>query len=172
MKQHPVDRLTVRTAVPADREAVSRLLESSYSVLLRRHYPKALLDAALPMLKRANPTLLDCGTFFVAESDEGATLGCGGWTRERPGKGNTAARLAHMRHFATDPGHTRRGIGRALYKACEDQARHAGIKRFECYASLNAEGFYAALGFERIEIIDLELADRATLPAVWMTRSI
>lgn len=163
---------SIRIAVPENHRAVSRLFDASYSRLLRGYYPEPLLEAALPLLTRANPMLLACGTFFVAESDEGAVVGCGGWTRERPDKGDVASRLAHIRHFATDPDHARSGIGRAIYRACEEQARNEGIARFECYAGLNAEGFYAALGFERIETIDLRLGGDATLPAVWMTRQI
>lgn len=163
---------SIRVATPDDRLAVSSLFEASYPTLLRRHYLSSLLAVALPLLTRANPMLLACGTFFVAESEVGDVLGCGGWTRERSGKGDTASQLAHIRHFATDPRHTRHGIGRALYLACEGQARAAGINRFECYASLNAEAFYAALGFRRVQMIDLELASRTTLPAVWMTRSV
>lgn len=162
----------IRIAVPGDRPGISRLFESSYPTLLSGHYPELLLEAALPLLTRANPMLLACGTFFVAESDEGTALGCGGWTRERPGKGDISSQLAHMRHFATDPQHARRGVGRAVYEACEQQARNGGITRFECYASLNAEPFYAALGFERIETVDLRLGGQTALPAVWMTRSI
>lgn len=166
------ERFAIRVATPDDHSAVSELFEASYSVLLQGHYQRAELEAALPLLTRANPMLLASGTFFVANSVQASVVGCGGWTRERPGKGDTDSRLAHIRHFAIDPGYTRRGIGRALYEACETQARRAGIERFECYASLNAEGFYVALGFERIETIDLELAGGKTLPAVWMTRSI
>jgi N-acetylglutamate synthase-like GNAT family acetyltransferase len=163
---------TIRTATPEDHSAVSRLFESSYSLLLRPCYNSPLLEAALPLMTRANPILLASGTFFVAEDTNGVIVGCGGWTRKRPGKGDVEPRLGHIRHFATHPDHSRRGIGRSIYDTCARQARTAGISRFECFASLNAVGFYAALGFEEIEDVDVELSDRIKLPGVLMRRSI
>lgn len=132
-------------------------------------YQRALLEQALPFMTRANPMLLAGGTFFVATSGEDI-VGCGGWSRERPGRGDTSPGLGHVRHFAVHPEYTGCGVGRYLYLACERQARSAGMDRFECYASLNAEGFYNRLGFERIEQIEVVLGNNATLPAVWMSR--
>jgi GNAT superfamily N-acetyltransferase len=97
-------------------------------------------------------------------------VGCGGWNRERPGTGDVEPGTGHLRHFATHPAWTKRGIGRAIYARCEADARAAGIRVLECYASLNAEGFYAALGFERIRSITLDLAPGIGPPAVLMRR--
>jgi len=47
-----------------------------------------------------------------------------------------------------------------------------GVIRFECYSSLNAEGFYAALGFASISRMEIRLGPRHTLPAVLMRRPI
>lgn len=164
--------LALRVTTGSDRAAVGGLLKASYPALMPAGYEPGVLDAAMPVLTRPNPLLLDSGTFFLVETRDGEAVGCGGWTAERPGKADVVAGLGHIRHFAIHPGHTGRGVGRWLYEACVHQARREGIRRLECYASLNAEGFYAALGFERIRQVDIQLGSRIALPAVWMTRSI
>lgn len=42
--------------------------------------------------------------------------------------------------------------------------------RFECYAGLNAEGFYAALGFAAVGRFDVPLGGSLLLPSVVMRR--
>lgn len=162
----------IRVAAPEDFSRIGRLFEASYTELMREAYEPALLEAVLPRMCRANPMLLAGGTFFVAESKRHDVIGCGGWSRARPGKGDTAPGLGHVRHFATHPDHVGTGVGRALYNACEQQALRDGIRRLECYASLNAQGFYASLGFEVIERVNIAITDRVDLPAIWMTRSL
>jgi len=163
---------TIRTATPADEAGINDLLEASYPALMRPAYEAASLDAALPMMTRAIPALLSSGEYFVAETAEGRIVGCGGWSRDRPGRGDVEDGLAHIRHFATRPDWTRKGIGCAIYRTCEDVARAAGMTRFACFASLNAEAFYAALGFVAVRVIELPVGERATLPAVLMEREI
>ncbi len=162
----------VRIATAADAPAVSRLLAVSYPVLLRAAYDGATLAAALPLMTRANPTLLSTRTYYVAERDGGPIVGCGGWTRERPGSGEMVPGLAHIRHFASHPDWAGRGVGRAIYASGEDAARLAGVRRFECYASLNAENFYGALGFRSVRRIEVPMGPALRFPSILMVRSI
>jgi len=145
----PAD-IFVRTATPADDALVSELLQASYPVLMRPSYEGDVLAAALPLMTRADPALLSSGTFYLVKIEDGRVVGCGGWTRERPGSGEVAPELAHIRYFAVHPERNRCGVGRAIYAKCEEKARSAGVRRFECCSSLNAEGFYAALGFRTV----------------------
>jgi len=139
--------------------AVSAVLAASYPELMAPSYDSALLAATLGLMTQANPALLTSGTYYVAESEDGSILGCGGWTRERPHVGGVAAGLGHIRHFAVHPDWTGHRVGRALYSQCEQVARAAGIQHFECNASLNAEGFDGALGFELVRRIDVPRLD-------------
>lgn len=161
-----------RVATPADAAAVDALLQASYPALMAPAYDAAALAPALSLMTRSNPALLGSGTFYVVESGTGMLIGCGGWTLERPGTGTVEPNLAHIRHFATHPDWTRRGVGRAIYERCEAAARAAGATAFECYSSLNAEAFYRGLGFARVRLIDLELRPDVRLPAVLMQRDI
>jgi N-acetylglutamate synthase-like GNAT family acetyltransferase len=151
---------------------VSALLGTAYPVLMGPAYDEALLAPALELMSRANPDLLASGQYYVAETPAGLVIGCGGWTLQRPGDGAVEPGLGHIRHFGTHPGWTNRGIGRAIYGLCETAARSMGVARLECYSSLNAEGFYAALGFESVRRVELALGPNVGLPAVLMRRGI
>lgn len=136
---------------------------------MKSSYDSAMLDPALKLMTRANPKLLSSGTYYVAETDGGALVGCGGWSREHPGDDVIRDGIAHIRHFGTHPDWIRRGIARAIYRLCENDAREAGINRFECYSSLNAETFYSALGFKRIAIVDIELTPGVSITSCHMS---
>ncbi len=163
---------TIRVAVPADEASITALLEVSYAALMPQSYGAEVLTAALPLMGRANPALLTSGTYYLATIDDRQVVGCGGWTLQRPGTGETEPHLAHIRHFGTHPDWLGQGIGRAIYDRCERDAMAAGARRFECYASLNAEGFYAALGFLPVRKHDLPMGPAVKLTALLMERAI
>ena len=162
----------MRTASLEDAEAVSALLQASYPSLMALGYEPVLFARALPLLTKANPALLSSGTWYVVELSgaDGTLVGCGGWARQRPDVPNEPVDpvLGHIRHFATHPNWTRRGIGRALFDRCVADARAAGVCTFECYSSIGAERFYRALGFSTVEPMTLALAENLTIPGVRM----
>ena len=147
------------------------MLRESYPVLMRPAYGEAL-SAVLDALVRANPDLLGSGSYYVAESAHGCVVGAGGWTRERPDDGAVEPSHAHLRHFATHPHWCRRGVARLIYERCEVRAREAGIRCLECYSSLNAVAFYAAVGFESVARIDVPLGEGRSLAGMLMRRRI
>lgn len=161
----------VRIAGAADEAAVERVLRASYPALMAGAYDQALLARVLPMMTSANVKLLASGTYYLAETN-GEAVGCGGWSMEEPGTGSVLPGVAHIRHFGVAEGWAGRGIGRALYARCEADACIAGARLFECYASLNGEPFYAALGFTPFERISVPMGSAATFPSVHMTRPI
>ena len=80
--------------------------------------------------------------------------------------------LGHIRHFAVHPKWIGRTIGRSIFAMCEEQARSANVRRFECYSGLNSKGFYAALGFEPIRQMEISMGRGSKLTVVLMQRSI
>lgn len=168
-----MDNYAVRRATLADEAAVSALLRASYPILMRAAYDELALGPALELMTKANPALLASGTFYVAESIDGVIVGCGGWSREPPpGDHKAGPNLGHIRHFATHPEWTNRGIGRAIYDVCEADAQSAGIDCFDCNSALNAEGFYAAVGFDSVRSLDVALGPGVVFPGVLMHRQI
>ena len=164
--------MQVMPATPADAGTVTRILAASYPSLMRGAYPDALLDRALPLITRANPALLESGTYYLALAESGESIACGGWSHRPPERDESEAGLAHIRHFATHPDWTGRGAGRAIYRSCEDQARAAGFTRFLCYSSRNGEPFYAALGFRRLREIAVPMGPGLRFPSILMMREI
>jgi N-acetylglutamate synthase-like GNAT family acetyltransferase len=161
---------TIRTADMGDETKVSTLLFASYPAAMSGRYSADVLGAALPRMTNANPKLLKSGTFYVAETQDGLVVGCGGWTSERPGTGELVQQVAHIRHFATHPQWLCRGIGRAIYLKCQTRALLAEAQEFECFASLNAEDFYRALGFETVKQVEVAMGPDVMFPAVLMTK--
>jgi N-acetylglutamate synthase-like GNAT family acetyltransferase len=140
--------------------------------LLTARYDSDTLARALPHLTKANPTLLACGTYYVTEREPGNLVGCGGWTAAKPGSGEITEGEAHIRHFATHPEWTRRGVGSALLSRCISDAQSLGIRKLHCFSTLNAERFYRAAGFDTVGPIDVQLGPSMTFPGVLMSSDI
>lgn len=158
----------IRIATLADEQAVTELLEASYPALMKAAYPPEMLTAILPAITKGNPTLLTSGTFYLAETTDQTIIGCGGWTKERPGSSEVQSEVGHIRHFATHPDWIKKAVGRSIYAQCEQEAKADGIKCFECYSSLNAVGFYAALGFQPIQEVEVPLSGDLKIKSMWM----
>jgi N-acetylglutamate synthase-like GNAT family acetyltransferase len=161
----------VRTARLDDLAAVERVFEASFPALMAGAYDGALLARALPLMIRAQPSLVGSGNYHVAEA-EGEVIGCGGWSHEKPGSAEMEPGVGHIRHFAIRHDWIGRGIGRAIYARCEAQARTQGVRVFECYSSLNGEPFYRALGFSRLAPIEVEMGPEVAFPSIHMSRPI
>ena len=141
-----------RQAHAGDIPAVDAMLRRSYPRLMKGHYPPSVLVTAIPRIARAQPQLVTCGTYFVADRD-GEILASGGWTRARA----EGAETGHMRHFVTHDRFARQGIGRALGRHVLEDARATGIRDMTCLATLMAVPFYEALGFARIGALEVHL---------------
>ncbi len=172
IERSPARDVALRPAIPADADGVSALMQASCPTLMAPAYDAEVLAAALPLMTTANRKLLGSGTYYVVQATDGEIIGAGGWTHDRPGTGELTPGLAHIRHFATHPDHTGKGIGRTIYDQCQSAARAEGITQLECYASLNAEPFYAALGFERVRPVAVPMGPDLAFPSVLMHREI
>ena len=161
----PKDEITIRAATPADEAMLSELLAASYAQLAG--YDPHGLANALPLMSHANPKLLASGTYYIAQIGR-AAAGCGGWTKEKPGTGEVVEGVGHIRHFATHPAWLRRGVARRLLQHCIDEARRLRMCTMMSQSTLPAEAFYAAAGFRRLGVIDVEMGPGIILPAVEM----
>ena len=156
----------IRPSTLYDMAAVDALLARTYPKLLKADYAPSVLVTALPVIARARPELLVCGTYYVAE-DGDAILGAGGWTPDRDD-----ASLGHVRHLVTDDRALRRGVGRALMERSFADARAVGVGRMECWATLSAEPFYQAMGFETLGPLDVTLQGGIVFPSLRMMRAL
>ena len=157
--------ITLRSATGRDFAAVDALLGRSYPKLLKADYPPSVMVTAVPLISRANPALVRSGTYYVAETPEGEILGAGGWTPVR-GSGATA----EVRHLAVDWRRQRLGIGRRLMMGIMAEAQLQGFRRFEARATRTAVPFYAAMGFETLGQVIVQLRPGIEFPVVMMRR--
>ncbi len=161
------DSLVLRATTRADMAAVDALLAESYPALLKADYPPSVLVTALPIISRARPELLSCGTYYVALQGP-KVVAAGGWTQASPEGATASLSTAHVRHFVTDHRQTRQGIASALMQQCLEQARAAGITRMQCQATRTALPFYLAMGFVAQREIEVPLGPGITFPAIAM----
>ena len=153
----------IRKATLADRAAIARLIAESARGLSRGDYSERQIEAALADVFGVDTSLILDGTYFVAESDGGTLIGCGGWSRRKTLFGGDqfavrdASELdplsepAKIRAFFVHPAHARKGVGRALLAACEMEARSFGFRSLELLATLPGVRLYAATAIERGE---------------------
>ncbi len=71
-----------------------------------------------------------------------------------------------------DPDHAGRGIGRTIVTELETIARREDIDELVVPASLNAVGFYEALGFERPGEIDAGGPDSPPIPSIQLRKDL
>lgn len=190
----------VRPSTLDDKVAVQELLQASYSSLLAPDYDPDLLQVALPKICQPRDELLTCGTWYVVEDTsmqaDGTTplIGCGGWTPRSPFQED----IPHLRHFATHPQHTRKGVARAIWNQTwkdwcdyhyfkESETNHDNATKrkevddssslsvsqrpdMEVLSTLSAESFYASLGFAKVRDIDVPFGPNCLFPSILMRR--
>jgi GNAT superfamily N-acetyltransferase len=167
-------QFNLRVARQSDADAVTAVLTSAYPGLMARDYDPAILAATLPAMTVANPRLLASGTYYVQEVRGSLIVACGGWTHEEPRTNRVENGVAHLRHFGTHVEWIRMGLGAGIFQRCREEARAARVHTFRCFATLGAEPFYASLGFQTVERIDLAIGSGVKLPSiimVWTDRS-
>ncbi|MBO6789634.1 MAG: GNAT family N-acetyltransferase [Dinoroseobacter sp.] len=165
------DTLTVRASTRADIAAIDALLARSYPILLKPDYAPSVLVTALPLISRAQPALITCGTYYVAER-EGLIIGAGGWTKTGPDSGRPNSNTGQIRHLITDHRVTRQGVASTLIRYALAQVRSAGIHHMVCQSTRTAVPFYEAMGFKVRGAIDVPLRPGISFPAVAMERSL
>ena len=156
--------LEIRIATENDRDAIEQLIFVSARELSRGYYTDEQISAALARVYGVDSTLIDDGTYFVAESDE-TLVGCGGWSKRKTlfggdqfanrdsGPLDPRTDAAKIRSFFVHPNYARRGIGRALLARCEAAAQSDGFKSFELMSTLPGVEFYRASGFSAADSI-------------------
>ncbi|WP_172326753.1 GNAT family N-acetyltransferase [Mangrovicoccus sp. HB161399] len=154
----------LRPARPDDLAALDALLAESYPRLLRADYPPSVMVLALPLIARAQPKLLACGTYHVVEH-RGRLIGAGGWTP----RGRDPGR-ADIRHVAVDWRFVRQGVAGAILRHALSEARAAGVAEMRCEATRTAVPFYRAMGFRDLGEVAIPLAPGVEFPAVRMVR--
>lgn len=154
--------LSIRIATAEDVPALAALIDRSVRELQRGFLSDEEIDAS-GVFMAIDSQLLRDGTYLCAVDDDGAIVGCGGWSWRRtlfggdgagdlidPEPLDPAREPARIRAMYTHPDHARRGIGMAILTAAEDAARAAGFREIDLMSTLAGEPLYRRCGYAAI----------------------
>lgn len=148
-----------RNARLDDEPQLHPLIARSIRALGADDYPPAQIEAALKSAFGVDTSLIRDGTFFVALTESGQIVACGGWSSRKTLFGSDTRRErdesrldprtdpAKIRAFFVDPDHARRGLGRAMLEMSEAAALRAGFTAFELMATLPGVRLYQSFGY-------------------------
>jgi N-acetylglutamate synthase-like GNAT family acetyltransferase len=175
--------ITIRLASAADVPALQVLIPESVRALSRGYYSAAQIEAAIRYVFGVDSQLIADQTYYAAV-DDGAIVGCGGWSwrrtlyggDQRPmGRGallDPARDAARIRAFFVASSHARQGIGGEILMTCEAAAWKKGFSRMELMSTLPGVPFYARHGFSEVERVVDTLPDGTRIEFVLMSRRI
>lgn len=167
----------------ADCPAITRLVAESARGLGKPDYTDEVIEAALKGIWGLDTQLVKDGTYFLVYVDN-EFAACGGWSFRTTlfGSDNDASRDAARLDPATDPAriraffvlpeYARRGIGSALIKRCEKEARKAGFRSLALGSTLPGLPLYAAHGFIAGEPVDHDRGDGVFMQVIPMTKQL
>jgi GNAT superfamily N-acetyltransferase len=180
---------SIRLARREDTAELQRLIEASARGLQGGDYSTDQIEAAITGVFGVDTTLIDDGTYFVAEipadnKQRANIVGCGGWSRRKTLFGgdqwhahdelflDPLRDAAKIRAFFVHPSWARRGIGTLILDASERAAVAAGFRRLEMAATLTGVKFYEAGGYEQRERFDVQLKSGCAIEVVRMEKFI
>ena len=173
---------SLRLARETDIPTLEKLIPLSSRGLRASFYSAAQIEGALGSVFGVDRQLIRDGTYFVVETDR-ELIGCGGWSKRKTlfgsdhQTGRDDAELdptrdpARIRAFFIHPAWARRGVGRAILKACEKAIRGAGFRSIELAATLPGVPFYSACNYSTGERYDVPLGD-LSLSVVRMSKDL
>ncbi|HEX6285722.1 MAG TPA: GNAT family N-acetyltransferase [Pyrinomonadaceae bacterium] len=173
----------IRRATLDERSRIQQLIAESTRGLSREHYSDAQIEAAIATVFGVDTSLIEDGTYFVAE-DEGMLVGCGGWSKRRTLYGgdqftlrdtsylDPAVDAARIRAFFVHPNHARKGIAQALLARCESEAAASGFRTLELLSTMPGVKFYKACGYSEQGTYDLQVTDAVKIEFVPMRKEL
>ena len=106
----------------------------------------------------------------LVQNDAGETRLVAEVNGEVVGIGAVVLPSAELRACYVLPRAARKGCGTALVREIERMARESGLSRLHLVASVNAEPFYASLGYVVRERGEHVLSSGCGMAAVWMEK--
>ena len=168
----------------ADVPALQRLIDRSVRLLGRGEYSPAQIEASLRQVYGVDRALILDGTYFVARASE-RIVGSGGWSRHRTLYGGEQFSQerndelldprrdpARIRAMFVDPDWARQGIGAAILRRSEEDARAAGFRSLELMSTLTGISLYSKHGYRRVEEVQVKLEGAVDFSLVRMTKKL
>jgi GNAT superfamily N-acetyltransferase len=126
LRQILADRMALDGSLPIEED-----WRPAYAESLAERLGSA--DTAVYVVDAPGKRLAACGIGLIFERMPGPSLPDG--------------RYGYIQGMATDPGHRRRGHGRAVVNALLEWYRRTGVRRVDLHATSDAEALYRECGF-------------------------
>jgi putative acetyltransferase len=158
-----VNNITIRPLGPEDAENFLRLHHAAVHDMAASDYAPDILDAW------SGPVNADRVANYNATADEEIRIGAfdGGIMA---GLGVLVPEKGELRACYVHPDYGRMGVGRRIVDALEQIASGMGLGSLTLDSSINAEKFYASLGYETVMRTSHKLADGSFMPAIKMQK--
>ncbi|MCP3803286.1 GNAT family N-acetyltransferase [Allokutzneria sp. A3M-2-11 16] len=170
----------LRDAVMDDVPGIAALMRQSVLEVFPQFHDERETAAAARYLTEPDTVLIEDGTYYVHEEEEGQIVACGGWSkRDKLYTGSGAAPSDdRMLDPATEPARvramfvrgdrTRRGLGRTILARCEQAARAEGFPALVLMATLPGAPLYRSYGFRELSRTRVPLPNGVMLDGVSM----
>lgn len=152
--------LIIRRMVPTDAEDMHRIHTEAVTAVCAAFVEPAAVAAWLhgrTAAKYVEASETGGETFWIAALDGGPVIGFASWRRDE------------LVSLFVDPAHHGRGVGDALFNACERDAAKYGHTPRRLTATLNAVSYYEARGFRQIRE-SYRVRQGQRIPHIEMTR--
>jgi GNAT superfamily N-acetyltransferase len=173
----------LRVAAPGDSRAVEALMQASIAGLFGSFYDPVQTASSVEHVAHVDPRLIEDGTYFVIEADDGL-VACGGWSRRGKlytGSGDAAdddriidpaTEGARIRAMFTRPDWVRRGLGTRILEACEAAAKAEGFRFLILVGTMAGVPLYERFGFTTTDRSPVTMPDGTTIDCATMTKPI
>jgi len=171
-----------RLATLNDVSDLQSLIALSVRGLSIGYYSPEQIESSIKHIFGIDTQLIQDGTYYLIEN-EGTIVACGGWSKRNTLYGgdqfkaeadpllDPAIDAARIRAFFVHPDWARKGLGRMMIDLCENAAIQYGFTRFELGSTLPGEPLYLVMGYQRIEQVNVALADGEILEVIKMGKT-
>ncbi len=175
---------SLRKATMNDIDDISVLISESVRGLSRNYYDPQQIELSVKSVFGVDRELVEDETYFVAEIDN-RIAGCGGWSKRKTLYGashyeesrdseelDPETEAAKIRAFFIHPDAARKGIGRAILRACEDEARSLGFRSAEMMSTLPGVPLYSACGYSGDERVHIPVGEGVDIECIRMKKDL
>jgi GNAT superfamily N-acetyltransferase len=173
--------LAIRRATSADCGRLLGIQSTAIHKFAADHYDAAVIDAIIDatignsgpmldeMIAREHCFIADCG---------GELVGWGGWTPHTSARAWLTSELcyplpdAETRSLYVDPAWLRRGFGRRLLTAIEDDMAASGYRQASVFATMSSIAFFRRLGYGADAVGEAKLSCEAPLRGLDMRKAL
>jgi len=175
---------SLRKATIDDVDEISILIAESVRGLSKTYYDPQQVELSIGSVFGVDRELIEDETYFVAEIDE-RVVGCGGWSKRKTLYGasvygesrnsdllDPSTDAAKVRAFFIHPDAARKGIGRSILSACEEEARAMGFRSAEMMSTLPGIPLYSACGYAGDERVEIPVGEGITIDCIRMSKTL